>query len=154
MFLFFPYFQYDLNALFFEWPNHQHWNALSMATWAFKQQRIGRWKVWSRYSFKIIQPCSNPCHVTASKTESITWLKTDIPQCCITADTLTPPPPIKRVAGCGERELERSLWHHFYPIRAQSKSSRPDQQRLLCGTVHDPLLHHVTKHPKPDHQPN
>ncbi len=65
-----------------------------------------------------------------------------IPQCYNTADTLTPPPPTKRVAGLGRetaRERERSLWHHFYPIRAQSESSRPDQQRLLCGTVHDPL---------------
>lgn len=74
--------------------------------------------------------------------------KSGIPQCYITADSLTPPPHPP------QKKRERSFWHHFYPIRAQSKSPQPDQQRLLCGAVHDTLLQNKSKHPRPDHQPS
>ncbi len=88
----------------------------------------------------------------------------------ITADTLTPPPPIKRellaVGGGREREKERERKKkERKKVRKRvsvreislapflSHQSSVQILSALCGAVHDPLLQHMTKHPKPDHQP-
>ncbi len=75
-----------------------------------------------------------------------------IPQCYNTADTLTPPPPTKRVAGLG-RERERGL---FGTISIPSELSPNPLGLINKGFFVEPFMtrfSNTTKHPKPDNQP-